>query len=267
MSLAALLFDVDGTLADTEPDGHRPAYNAAFRDFGLEWYWSEAEYRDLLLVTGGPERLNHYLDRSRPAPPGGHARAIDEDRDAWINALHACKARHFQARLKRGLMPLRDGVARLWKEAADAGVIIAIVTNASRNTLLPFIEYALGPALAASLRLTVCRNDVAARKPAPDSYTLACTRLGCDPADCIAIEDSQAGLRAAASAGVPTVVTVNADTRDQCFDGAQAVVDSLGEPGAPATVLHSPGFAFDYVDLGVLRRIVAGLRPPLRAVR
>lgn len=256
MTLGALLFDVDGTLADTEPEGHLPAYNRAFREHGLDWKWTKKLYRKLLLISGGRERLNHYLESYAPSL-GMHHQRVREDRAAWVDEIHRSKSRYFRDRLQQGQVPLRPGVARLISEAAAAGLRIAIVTNASRDTLDAFLAYALGDTLLAHIELTVCGEEVAHKKPAPDLYRTACERLGCLPQDCVAIEDSNAGVTAAHAAQVPTLVTINADTQHQCFDGACAVVDSLGEPGQPAAIIKSPGFVFDHVDLEVLRRINA----------
>jgi haloacid dehalogenase superfamily, subfamily IA, variant 3 with third motif having DD or ED len=256
MTLGALLFDVDGTLADTEPEGHLPAYNRAFSEHGLGWQWTGKLYRKLLLVSGGRERIGHYLDCYDPGL-GAQNERVRADRDAWIAEVHRSKSRYFRDRLRAGQVSLRAGVARVIREAGACGLRIAIVTNASRATLEPFLAYALGDALLCHIELAVCGDEVANKKPAPDLYRLACERLGCAPRECMAIEDSSVGLRAAHAAGVPALVTVNADTRDQVFDDARAVLDSLGEPGRPARIIRSPGFNFDYVDLDVLRRIHA----------
>lgn len=256
MTLGALLFDVDGTLADTEPEGHLPAYNRAFREHGLDWTWTKKLYRKLLLISGGRERIDHYLDRYDPEV-GTHDQKIRDDRAGWIAEIHRSKSRYFRDRLEEGQVPLRAGVARLIREAGEAGMRIAIVTNATRATLEPFLAFALGDALLPYIELTVCSDEVSNKKPAPDLYRTACERLGCAPRECLAIEDSNAGATAAHAAGVPAVVTINEDTRDQTFETASAVLDSLGEPGEPSGVLKSPGFDFDYVDLDVLKRISA----------
>ncbi|GAB3682547.1 HAD-IA family hydrolase [Salinisphaera aquimarina] len=257
MPLGVLLFDVDGTLADTEPEGHLPAYNKAFRDHGLDWRWTRSLYRKLLLISGGRERIDHYLDAYDPALGEANDDSVRSDRQGWIDEIHRSKTRHFRDRLQKGQVPLRPGVARLIREAGDAGLRIAIVTNASRATLEPFLAYAIGDELLPYIERTICSDEVAHKKPAPDLYRTACERMSIAPADCIAIEDSNAGATAAHAAGVPALVTINADTRDHPFEAARAVVDSLGEPGAPVTILQSPGFDFDYVDLDVLRRLNA----------
>lgn len=259
MTLAALLFDVDGTLADTEPDGHLPAYNRAFAEFELDWHWSPTLYGQLLRIPGGRERVAYYLQAYEP-PLGRHAERVASDHDAWIEDLHHCKSRYFRARVEQGVVRLRAGVARVMREAGAAGVPVAIVSNASRGSLEPVLEHLLGPDLLPGVAFALCGDEVRHKKPAPDLYQLACRHLHHYPGDCLAIEDSATGLQASYDAGVPTLITVNADTRDQTFDRARAVVDDLGEPDRPVTILKSPGFDFDYVNLDVLNRIAADAR-------
>lgn len=274
MRLRALLFDVDGTIADTERHGHRPAYNRAFRELGLPWRWGPKLYRRLLRQPGGRERLKHYLERYRPAL-GACDAAQSPDRQDLVHRVHEAKSRHFRRLVQRGKVPLRPGVARLMREAHDAGVAIGIVSNASRATLEPLLEHALGTELAAMLAAVVGGEDAPRKKPAPDAYRRALELLGVAPGSAVAIEDSRMGLRAAAAAGVATVITVNDDTRDQDFRGARLVVDCLGDPGTPATVLQGAPLAGSFVQLADLERLLSGGRkadtlgglPPHRAWR
>lgn len=254
MTLEALLFDVDGTLADTESHGHLPAYNRAFRDLDLDWQWSRGLYRDLLEVPSGRERIAHYMNHYNP-DLGKHDAAAQADQDAWVKRVHERKSRWFRQRLQSGDVPLREGVERLMTEAHDAGLRIAIVTNASTATLQPFLEYALGDRLRDYIDTVVSGERVAHKKPAPDVYRVACQDLGCQPHQCVAIEDSAMGLEAAYAAGVPALVTVNDDTTDRGLAHASLVVDSLGEPDKPVRVINSPGFDLEYIDLQVLRTI------------
>lgn len=261
MTLRALLFDLDGTLADTERLGHRPAYNRAFRKLGLSFRWGPKLYRKLLKHTGGQERLLHYLKRYQPEL-GEHAAAAATDASAWARAVHELKSRYFRRLVRRGRVPLRPGVARLMHEARADGVRIAIVTSASRATLRPFLRYVLGPERVGDIELMICGEDVARKKPAPDLYLLALERLRLAPADCLAIEDSASGLAAAAAAGIPTVITTNDNTAHEEFDGALLVTDTLGEPDAPATVLHGT-LDGGYISVATLRRL-ADRQAPLR---
>ncbi|MEK6805451.1 MAG: HAD-IA family hydrolase [Pseudomonadota bacterium] len=236
MQLRAILFDVDGTLADTESDGHRKAYNRAFRKLGLTFRWGPKLYRKLLRQPGGKERLNHFLDRYQPEL-GEHADAVGESTEAWVAHVHGLKSRYFRRLLRRGQIPLRPGVARLMREARDAGLKIGLVTNASRASLKPILRYSLGETLVNALDTIVCGEDVARKKPAPDLYKAALKNLQLRPDECLAVEDSAIGLKAATGAGVATVITFNGDTEKQDFAAALAVLDSLGEPQHPVQVL------------------------------
>lgn len=237
MTLRALLFDLDGTLADTERLGHRPAYNRAFRKLGLPFRWGPKLYRKLLRKAGGQERLLHYLQRYQPEL-GEHQRAVEDDPEGWTQAVHELKSRYFRRLVRRGRVPLRPGVARLMAEARGAGLRLAIVTSASRATLKPILRHSLGDDLVEQFDVLVCGEDVEHKKPAPDLYLLALARLDLAPRECVAIEDSETGVAAAVGAGIVTVVTTNANTAHEDFDHAQLVVDTLGEPDAPCAVLH-----------------------------
>ncbi len=259
MALKALLFDVDGTLADTEPQGHLPAYNRAFRELGLDWKWSKTLYRKLLLQPGGRERIDHYLQEHNP-DLGAHKGGVERDRGAWVDDLHQVKSKHFRRRLKSGRVPLRPGVRRLMLEAVEQGLQLGIVTNASKASLKAFLTHALGDELRKHISVVTSGEEVARKKPAPDIYLLACQRLGLQPDECVAVEDSAMGLQAARSAGIAVVVTVNADTRNQDFSKALLVVDQLGEPGEPCTLLAvSPGSQCDgpaHVDLAFIKQLL-----------
>lgn len=235
MTLRALLFDLDGTLADTEVLGHRPAYNRAFRKLGLPFRWGPSLYRKLLEYPGGQERLRHFLERYRPEL-GAHQAAADADPRAWVRTVHALKSRYFRGLVRSGGVPLRPGVARLMTEAHAAGVRLAIVTSASRATLEPLLRHCVGAGLLRRIDVLVCGEDVAHKKPAPDLYRLALERLGVAPADVLAIEDSAMGLASATAAGVATLITTNDNTAHEDFPRALLVLDNLGEPQAPAVV-------------------------------
>ena len=262
MTLRALLFDLDGTLADTERLGHRPAYNRAFKKLGLSFRWGPKLYRKLLKQPGGQERLLHYLKRYQPEL-GEHQAAAETDPHSWVRSVHDLKSRYFRRLVRRGRVPLRPGVARLMHEARSAGLRIAIVTSASRATLKPILRHSLGATLMQQIELLVCGEDVERKKPAPDLYHLALARLDLQPGECVAIEDSSMGLAAATAAGVPTLITTNDNTLDEKFDRALLVLDTLGEPGAPATALQG-SFDGPYITIEGLRRLL-GLVAPLRA--
>ena len=253
MTLAAFIFDVDGTLADTERDGHRVAFNQAFAEASLDWHWDVPLYGKLLAVTGGKERMRHYLDRYRPdwARPA--------DLDALIARLHAAKTRHYTRLLAQGGIPLRPGVARLLDEARTAGIRLAIATTTTPENVTVLLEHAIAPEAVAWFEVIAAGDVVPAKKPAPDIYRYALDKLGLAPDACLAFEDSENGLRAARDAGLRTVITVNDYTRDQDFADAVLVLDQFGEPQQSFRVLGSrmPLNGARLFDLS-LARVLAG---------
>lgn len=250
MTLEALLFDVDGTLADTERDGHRVAFNRAFAEAGLDWDWDVTLYGELLAVSGGKERLRHYLTRYRPTFEDFGTGGVD----AFIAHMHRRKTAHYLALLEEGGLPLRPGVARLIDEAREQGLRLGIATTTTPENVEVLLRTTLGDAAPGWFEVIAAGDMVPAKKPAPDVFDLALSRLGLPASACLALEDSDNGLRSALGAGCRTLVTVNDYTRGQDFAGAWRVVDHLGEPDRPATVLQGETFdTHPWVDAGSLR--------------
>lgn len=261
MSLKAVLFDVDGTLADTEALGHRPAYNRAFRNLGLSFRWGPKLYRKLLRQPGGRERIKHYLQHYQPEL-GVETVEVEQNLDAWVAKVHTLKSHYFKRYMRHGRVPLRPGIARIMREARSEGVRLAIVTNASLKTLRPVLRYSMGPELAAEVEIIASGEEVQNKKPAPDLYQLAMRRLNLEPHECVVLEDSEMGLRAAVSAGLAAVVTINRDTLEQDFSQAALVVSSLGEPGAPTRVLKGHIDGLPWVTLTTLSQVLAEREQP-----
>ncbi|WP_035986543.1 HAD family hydrolase [Leptolyngbya sp. KIOST-1] len=230
-TLDALIFDVDGTLAETERDGHRVAFNQAFQEFGLPWHWPVGLYGQLLRVAGGKERIRHYIERYQPPVPP------QEEIEALVVALHQAKARHFQALVASNVIPLRPGVRRLIAAAQREGVRLAIATTSAKDSVLPLLEHLLGPGSPTWFEVIAAGDMVANKKPAPDIYHLVIDAMGLNPATCLVVEDSRQGLEAAVAAGLPTVVTVNDYTRSSAMPHARLVISHLGEPSLPFEVL------------------------------
>ncbi len=247
MMLRALIFDVDGTLADTERDGHRPAFNQAFREAGLPWHWDAPLYGELLAVTGGKERIRFFCERHDPAF------LRQADADERIKALHAAKTRHYLALLAKGGIPLRPGVARLMREARDAGLRLAIATTTTPANVTALLRTSLDPAAESWFEVIGAGDVVPAKKPAPDIYEWVLERLGLPASACLAFEDSANGLRASLSAALPTLVTESEYTAGQDFSGAFAVLSDLGEPDRPCAVRRGDLHGRRHVDIGLLR--------------
>ncbi|MGD8560273.1 MAG: HAD family hydrolase [Gammaproteobacteria bacterium] len=247
--LAALLFDVDGTLADTERDGHRVAFNRAFQQAKLDWDWSVELYGKLLAITGGKERINHYLNHFRPEFQ------IEGDRDRFIADLHAAKTRIYTDMLKEGGIPLRPGVERLFREAREQGVRLAVATTTTVDNVQALITYTLGKGALNWFDVLAAGDVVPHKKPAPDIYFYAMEHLGLSPEQCLAFEDSENGIHSTTDAGLTTVITINDYTCDHRFDGAALVLDQLGEPDQPFQVLHGDAGNHQYFDLDLARDI------------
>lgn len=226
--LRALIWDVDGTLAETEHDGHRPAFNQAFADEGLAWRWDEAIYGELLAVAGGKERLAAWWQRVDPAA------AAAADTAARIHRLHQCKTRHYIDRVAAGAVALRPGVQRLLRQAIDAGLQLAIATTTSPANVSALLAAHPGAPPLAQWACIGAGDVVPAKKPAPDIYRWVLAQLGLRPDEALAIEDSAIGAQAAAGAGLSVVVTRSHYGRAEPLPPVWAELDGLGEPGAAA---------------------------------
>jgi HAD superfamily hydrolase (TIGR01509 family) len=248
--LTTLLFDVDGTLAETE-EIHRKAFNTAFQQAGLEWHWSQEMYAGLLAVTGGKERIRYFLDSYLP---GFEA---PMDMDEYIAALHAAKTDIYTRTVASGEVVMRPGVKRLLGEARQAGLRLGIATTTTPANVTALLRHGLADDAEDWFDVIAAGAVVPDKKPAPDIYFYAMEKLGVSAAECLAFEDSENGLRSAQRAGLRTLVTVSHYSRGQDFSGAALVLDQLGEPDDPFEVLAGDADGYRFVTVAQLRELHA----------
>ena len=222
--LKALIFDVDGTLADTE-SAHRAAFNHAFAEEGLDWVWDEALYIKLLDISGGKERIAHYWKQTRGDIVGIEADALKDT----IARLHELKTAAYEGMVNDGMVSLRPGVLRLIESAHDQGLALAIATTTSPVNIAALLRKAIGLHWRSLFGVVEDASTAPRKKPHPQVYLQTLQRMGLGGDDCLAIEDSGNGLQAALAAGLPTVITPNSFTAKHHFEGALRVVPDLGD--------------------------------------
>ena len=245
MQLQALIFDVDGTLAETE-ELHRQSFNLTFQQFKLDWHWHPELYAELLQTTGGKERMIRYVERHRPQD-----RAVLER----LPLLHKTKTRSYLDLLGRGALKLRPGVERLVYEAQDRGIKLAIATTSTPVNVKALLRSTLGE--DAPSWFAIAAGDVVTRKkPHPDVYFEALDALDVGPAHAVAFEDSTNGTRAAVAAGLAVVATPSLYLAGEDLSDAKAVVSSLGEPDKPFTHIAGQTFPRPYVTIDGLQALL-----------
>ena len=220
--IESILWDVDGTMAETERDGHLRAFNQAFEALSLPWRWSEQRYGELLVIAGGRERLLHDLEHQSRAP--GRAR----QRRALADRVHRLKNELYARIVAGGELPLREGVRELLDDCENARVRLGIVTTTSRSNVEVLLRTHLGENWESKFAVTVCAREAPRKKPHPQAYLVALDALRLKPHQAVALEDSQAGVAAAQAAGVPVIVTRSHYFMAVESPGALAVGPSLG---------------------------------------
>lgn len=261
--LRALIFDMDGTLADTE-EIHRLAFNAAFYDFGLDWEWTPELYEELLSISGGRERIAYYGAQCGLHPD--RVTLLDFARD-----VHRVKTGHYARMLTAGRIALRVGVHRLLREARSYNVRLAIATSSALSNVQTLLGLNLGAGWREIFECVATCDVIEAKKPSPAVYQHVLKTMDLDPRECVAIEDTVNGLHAASGAGITTVIATHYFTRNHRFPGAALVVNHLGEPDRPCRVLAGTPAEADHVNLALLQSLVLNAsrsesQPRLRAV-
>lgn len=239
--LEAIIFDVDGTLADTE-EVHRLAFNYVFAEYGLDWNWTPELYRDLLSISGGRERITRYGRNLRKRFRD------DEEFAGFVVTMHRAKTRKYAAMLTEGEVTLRPGVRRLIDEARDLGLVLGIATSSALSNAETLLDNNLPPGWRDWFRAVETCDSVSQKKPSPAVYDAVLAKIDVPLEGVVAFEDTQNGLRAATAAGIATIVTTHPFTSDHAFDGAALVVDSMGEPDAPFDVQSGDALGHHFVD-------------------
>lgn len=258
--MPALIFDCDGVLADTERNGHLPAFNRTFEEEGVAVHWSDDDYRVKVLIGGGKERMASILTPEFVAASGLPADA-DGQREL-VARWHKRKTAIYTELVESGALPARPGIARVAGQADAAGWQLAVASTSAEPSVRAVLEHAVGPELAA--RFSVFAGDIVpAKKPAPDIYLLALDRLGVGADDAVVVEDSGNGVQAAVAAGLRTIVTVSTYTGGEDFTGASIVVSSLGDTGEPARVIDAPAGVRpgDEMTIDDIAAVLAAPRP------
>jgi beta-phosphoglucomutase-like phosphatase (HAD superfamily) len=223
-ALQALIFDVDGTLADTE-SAHRAAFNHAFAELGLGWEWDETLYTELLNISGGKERILHYWKLAHPDIQALNGQAVADT----INRIHELKTAAYESAVNDGAVSLRPGVLKLMDEALSQGLQLAIATTTSPVNIAALLRHAVGPDWRMNFTAIGDASTAPIKKPHPQVYLQMLAALGLEPAQCLAFEDSSNGLRSALAAGLATLITPTRYTADHNFSGAMRVVPDLSQ--------------------------------------
>ncbi len=242
IQLKSFLFDVDGTLSDTERDGHRVAFNQAFDEYGMDWHWDINTYGKLLAVTGGKERMKFYAEKF-----------LDQDKlpdnlETLIPELHQAKTRHYTELLSTGAIPLRPGVERLINEARQRGFRLAIATTTTPANVTALLTHTLGADSIDWFEVIAAGDIVPAKKPAADIYDYAIKAMNLTADECIAFEDSANGIKSSTGANLNTIITINDYTRDHDFTDACIVLDQMGEPDKPFSVIKGNANGSTYLN-------------------
>ena len=244
--LQGLIFDVDGTLANTERDGHRVAFNSAFEEAGLDWNWSVELYGRLLKVAGGKERVKYFLRQYQPGF------VEPQEINDFATYIHKLKTKYYLELLRQGASTLRPGTKRLIEEAKEANISLAIATTSALPNVIALLEKYLD---LDWFEVIAAGDIVSAKKPAPDIYRYVLDKMDISDKNFLVIEDSDNGLIAAKTAGLTTIVTVNEYTEQQDFSRADLVVSDLGEADRPCKVIRG-NLENDLIDLASLRKLM-----------
>jgi len=228
--IKAVFFDQDGVIIDTERDGHRVSFNMTFKEFGFSDEWSVEYYHELLQIAGGKERMKHHWKTKGFSKP-----LTEEEIDSLVKDMHKRKTALFVELIETGKLPLRPGLHRFMKEAMDAGLKIAVCTTSNEQAAKAITEKVLSDI---KFEIVLAGDIVQKKKPDPEIYNLALSKLGLKPAEVIVVEDSKNGLAAAKAAGANVIVTTNHYTEKEDVSAGDVIVSCLGDADGEKAVLR-----------------------------
>jgi len=229
-TLKAIFFDQDGVIIDTERDGHRVSFNETFKEFGFSFEWGVTEYHELLQISGGKERMKHYLQTKGFGKP-----VLPEQADDLIARMHKRKTALFIEMVESGRLPLRPGIHRFMLEAVAAGLKLGVCTT-SNEKAAHAIAYQILQDIP--FEVVLAGDVVEKKKPAPDIYKLGLDKTGLSPADVFVVEDSRNGVLAGKAAGLRVLATTNVYTEKEDLSPADVIVSCLGDPDGEKAVLR-----------------------------
>ena len=248
MKLNAVLFDVGGTIAESE-EIHRVSFNEAFKEFGLTWYWDEAIYRELVFVGGGKERIKHYITRAWPEM------LKQKNLTKYIESVHKIKGQIYEEFLNDSQLKARPGIIRLLKELKNEKIRLAIVSDTTEENLINLFKKGLCINPIEWFEILAHGGCTIQKKPSPDIYLWTLERLKLPPEACLAIEDAPRGVDSATDAGLKVLVTPSIYTLEENFEKSSLLLSHLGEPEEPFDVIKGDAFGHSFVDLNLLKKI------------
>ena len=248
MKLNAILFDVGGTIAESE-EIHRVSFNEAFKEFGLNWYWDEAIYRELVFIGGGKERIKHYITRAWPEM------LKQKNLTKYIESVHKIKGQIYEEFLNDSQLKARPGIIRLLKELKNEKIRLAIVSDTTEANLINLFKKGLGINPIEWFEILAHGGCTIQKKPSPDIYLWTLERLKLPPESCLAIEDAPRGVDSAIDAGLKVLVTPSIYTLEEKFEKSSLLLSHLGEPEEPFNVIKGDAFGHSFVDLDLLKKI------------
>ena len=246
--IKAIFFDMDGTIIDTEKDGHRVAFNSAFKEFGYDIFWNVDRYHKLLQIAGGKERIRHDM-----AGRGHFENMASEETADLIKRIHKKKTEIFISLIESGQLPLRPGIHRVMKETMALGIVLGVCTTAHERAAAAVTRGLLSDI---DFSLVLAGDVVGKKKPDPEIYRLALERTRLPAESCLAVEDSQNGIAAAKGAGLPVLATTNEYTEKEDLSRADIVVNCLGDPGDEPVVVKKAGRKMEITDVITVSQLI-----------